>query len=149
MSIKLQQLKHFVMVVEEGGFRAASHRANRSQAALSTSIKELEKILGQTLFEPGKLFRIAGGGLISVSNMGVTDGCPNFKRRLGAFDLFVDRNRNRRVVPLGRYRTRDGHANDAGFGHVISFRIWAGSKRPHHFHQVYVQADGFGRPGGT
>ncbi len=43
MSIKLQQLKHFVMVVEEGGFRAASHRANRSQAALSTSIKELEK----------------------------------------------------------------------------------------------------------
>ena len=33
MSIKLQQLKHFVMVVEEGGFRAASHRANRSQAA--------------------------------------------------------------------------------------------------------------------
>lgn len=43
MSIKLQQLMHFVMVVEEGGFRAASHRANRSQAALSTSIKELEK----------------------------------------------------------------------------------------------------------
>ncbi len=43
MSIKLQQLKHFVLVVEEGGFRAASHRANRSQAALSTSIKELEK----------------------------------------------------------------------------------------------------------
>ena len=31
MSIKLQQLMHFVMVVEEGGFRAASHRANRSQ----------------------------------------------------------------------------------------------------------------------
>jgi len=53
LSIKFQQLKHFVMVVEEGGFRAASHRANRSQAALSTSIKELEKILGQALFEPG------------------------------------------------------------------------------------------------
>lgn len=53
MSIKLQQLKHFVLVVEEGGFRAASNRANRSQAALSTSIKELEKILGQPLFETG------------------------------------------------------------------------------------------------
>ncbi|CAM3698763.1 LysR family transcriptional regulator [Vibrio aquimaris] len=53
MSIKLQQLRHFVMVVEEGGFRAASHRANRSQAALSTSVKELEKILGQSLFEAG------------------------------------------------------------------------------------------------
>ncbi|MDN3609781.1 LysR substrate-binding domain-containing protein [Vibrio ostreicida] len=53
MSLKLQQLRHFVMVVEEGGFRAASNRANRSQAALSTSIKELEKILGQALFEAG------------------------------------------------------------------------------------------------
>ena len=53
MSIKLQQLKHFVFVVEEGGFRAAANRANRSQAALSTSIKELEKILGQPLFETG------------------------------------------------------------------------------------------------
>ncbi|MGF1744403.1 LysR substrate-binding domain-containing protein [Vibrio minamisatsumaniensis] len=53
MTIKLQQLKHFVWVVEEGGFRSASHRANRSQAALSTSIKELEKILGQRLFETG------------------------------------------------------------------------------------------------
>ncbi|MGF1741593.1 LysR family transcriptional regulator [Vibrio profundum] len=53
MSIKLQQLNHFVMVVEEGGFRAASQRANRSQAALSTSIKELEKKLGQSLFESG------------------------------------------------------------------------------------------------
>ncbi|MFA0088129.1 LysR substrate-binding domain-containing protein [Vibrio sp. 10N.261.51.F12] len=53
MRIKLQQLSHFVMVVEEGGFRAASHRANRSQAGLSTSVKELEKILGQPLFESG------------------------------------------------------------------------------------------------
>ena len=53
MSIKLQQLKHFVFVVEEGGFRTAANRANRSQAALSTSIKELEKILGQPLFETG------------------------------------------------------------------------------------------------
>lgn len=53
MSIKLQQLNHFALVVEEGGFRAASHRANRSQAALSTSIKELERNLGQSLFESG------------------------------------------------------------------------------------------------
>ncbi|WP_299002242.1 LysR family transcriptional regulator [uncultured Shewanella sp.] len=53
MDIKLQQLKHFCWVVEEGGFRAASARANRSQAALSTSIKALEKTLGQVLFEAG------------------------------------------------------------------------------------------------
>ncbi|MGE6796441.1 LysR family transcriptional regulator [Psychrobacter immobilis] len=51
--MKLQQLRHFLLVVEEGGFRAAADRANRSQAALSASIKELEKILGQRLFEGG------------------------------------------------------------------------------------------------
>tara|TARA_R110001583_G_scaffold18667_4_gene74049 strand:- start:3366 stop:4253 length:888 start_codon:yes stop_codon:yes gene_type:complete len=53
MSFKIQQLKHFILVVEAGGFRAAAVLANRSQAALSTSIKELERILGQTLFEAG------------------------------------------------------------------------------------------------
>jgi len=51
--MKLQQLRHFLFVVEEGGFRAAAARANRSQAALSASIKELEKTLGQRLFEVG------------------------------------------------------------------------------------------------
>lgn len=53
MSLKLQQLQHFVWVVEEGGFRAAASRASRSQAALSSSIKELERQLGQSLFESG------------------------------------------------------------------------------------------------
>ncbi|MBF0657720.1 LysR family transcriptional regulator [Psychrobacter sp. NG25] len=53
MNMKLQQLRHFLFVVEEGGFRAAADRANRSQAALSASIKELEKTLGQRLFETG------------------------------------------------------------------------------------------------
>ncbi|MGM8887997.1 LysR family transcriptional regulator, partial [Psychrobacter sp. 1U2] len=51
--MKIQQLRHFLFVVKEGGFRAAAERANRSQAALSASIKELEKTLGQRLFESG------------------------------------------------------------------------------------------------
>ncbi|OLF36126.1 MULTISPECIES: LysR family transcriptional regulator [unclassified Psychrobacter] len=51
--MKIQQLRHFLFVVEEGGFRAAAERANRTQAALSASIKELEKTLGQRLFESG------------------------------------------------------------------------------------------------
>ncbi|MFT6347438.1 MAG: DNA-binding transcriptional LysR family regulator [Psychromonas sp.] len=66
MNIKLQQLNHFVMVVEEGGFRSASNRANRSQAALSTSIKELEKILGQPLFESGKKLTLTPFGQICL-----------------------------------------------------------------------------------
>lgn len=51
--MKIQQLRHFLLVVEEGGFRAAANRANRTQAALSASIKELEKSLDQRLFEAG------------------------------------------------------------------------------------------------
>lgn len=51
--MKLQQLRHFLFVVEEGGFRVAANRANRTQAALSASIKELEKTLEQRLFESG------------------------------------------------------------------------------------------------
>lgn len=53
MDIKIQQLRHFSLVAEQRGFRAAASKANRSQAALSTSVKELEKILGQTLFDSG------------------------------------------------------------------------------------------------
>ncbi|MCX4026359.1 LysR family transcriptional regulator [Endozoicomonas sp. SM1973] len=53
MDIKIQQLKHFLLVAEEGGFRAASAKASRSQAALSSSVKELERNLGQALFETG------------------------------------------------------------------------------------------------
>ena len=66
MDIKLQQLKHFSLVVEEGGFRAASSRANRSQAALSTSIKELERTLGQPLFETGHKARLTPFGEICL-----------------------------------------------------------------------------------
>lgn len=51
--MKLQQLRHFLFVVEEGGFRAAAYRANRTQAAISASIKELERTLDQRLFEVG------------------------------------------------------------------------------------------------
>ncbi|MGR5141127.1 LysR substrate-binding domain-containing protein [Photobacterium sp. DNB23_23_1] len=65
MGIKLQQMIHFVMVVEEGGFRAAAKRANRSQAALSSSVKELERTLGQTLFETGHKAQLTPFGKIS------------------------------------------------------------------------------------
>ncbi|WP_019672980.1 LysR family transcriptional regulator [Psychrobacter lutiphocae] len=53
MNIKLQQLRHFLFVVEEGGFRSAAAKANRSQATLSSSIKALERQLGKSLFESG------------------------------------------------------------------------------------------------
>ena len=64
--MKLQQLRHFLLVVEEGGFRAAANRANRTQAALSASIKELEKSLGQALFEVGNTAKLTPFGESSL-----------------------------------------------------------------------------------
>lgn len=60
--MKLQQLRHFLFVVEEGGFRAAADRANRTQAALSASVKELERTLGQPLFEAGNTASLTAFG---------------------------------------------------------------------------------------
>ena len=63
MNIKLQQLRHFLYVVEEGGFRSAAARANRSQATLSSSIKALESELGKALFEKGNSSQLTAFGL--------------------------------------------------------------------------------------
>lgn len=60
--MKIQQLRHFLLIVEEGGFRAAAERAHRTQAALSASIKELEKSLGQSLFESGNKATLSAFG---------------------------------------------------------------------------------------
>ncbi|MGM8884859.1 LysR substrate-binding domain-containing protein [Psychrobacter sp. 1U2] len=64
--MKIQQLRHFLLVVEEGGFRAAAERAHRTQAALSASIKELEKSLGQPLFESGNKASLSAFGEVCL-----------------------------------------------------------------------------------
>jgi LysR family carnitine catabolism transcriptional activator len=51
--VKIAQLRHFVSVIEHGGFKAAAKAVFRSQPALSLSIKELEAALGAPLFEKG------------------------------------------------------------------------------------------------
>ena len=79
--MKLQQLRHFLFVVEEGGFRAAADRANRSQAALSASIKELEKTLGQRVFEPGNKTILTPFGEICL---------PKIKQFINIYQAFED-----------------------------------------------------------
>ncbi|MDX1654305.1 MAG: LysR substrate-binding domain-containing protein [Candidatus Competibacteraceae bacterium] len=49
--IKLNQLRHFVSVVEQKGFHAAARKCFRSQPAISLSIQDLEEKLGGALFE--------------------------------------------------------------------------------------------------
>ena len=48
--MKLDQLKHFVAVIEHGGLRAAARRLQVAQPALTRSIRLLEKELGAELF---------------------------------------------------------------------------------------------------
>lgn len=50
-NLKLQQIRHFVAVYEEGSFTAAARREHATQSGLSMQIKELETALGVRLFE--------------------------------------------------------------------------------------------------
>lgn len=47
----LRRLQHFITVAEAGGFTRAADQLHLSQQALSSSIRQLEKELGVTLFE--------------------------------------------------------------------------------------------------
>lgn len=60
MSLKLQQLRIFVAVFEEGGVGQAADRLHIAQPSVSIGLKSLERSLGQSLFErPGGARRIA------------------------------------------------------------------------------------------
>ena len=60
MNLKLQQLRIFVAVFEEGGVGQAADRLHIAQPSVSVGLKSLEQSLGQRLFErPGGARRIA------------------------------------------------------------------------------------------
>jgi DNA-binding transcriptional LysR family regulator len=59
MSLKLQQLRIFVAIFEEGGVGQAADRLRIAQPSVSVGLKGLERSLGQPLFErPGGARRI-------------------------------------------------------------------------------------------
>ncbi len=51
---KIQQLRQFVVAVENGSFIEAARASFRSQGAVSASMDDLERQVGGVLFEPGK-----------------------------------------------------------------------------------------------
>lgn len=51
MTLKIEMLRCFAMVAECGNLADAGHRLNRSQAAVSMTLKQLEEHLGKPLFE--------------------------------------------------------------------------------------------------
>jgi DNA-binding transcriptional LysR family regulator len=50
-NLKLQQIRYFVAVYEEGSFTAAARREHATQSGLSMQIKDLEMTLGVRLFD--------------------------------------------------------------------------------------------------
>ncbi len=89
---------------------------------------------GQCCLEPflqaRKAFGVGGRFALVVAHVAMGDGGPGLECVMGAFDLFGDRDRHRRVVGLGRDRAGDGDADDAGVCHG----------------QLHIQKDGFISP---
>ena len=61
--MKLQQLRCFVAVVEEGSFTRAAERINLTQPALSRHVRRLEERLGVQLFVRGRRTKPTADGL--------------------------------------------------------------------------------------
>ena len=52
--LSMRQLRHFLLVAEQGSFQTAARKAHRSQPAITKSIQSAEALLGRELFEPGQ-----------------------------------------------------------------------------------------------
>lgn len=59
---KISQLRTFVTIVEQGGFRAAAERLHKSQAAVSLAMKSLEEQLDKRLFGKGNHAKLTDFG---------------------------------------------------------------------------------------
>ncbi len=53
-SLRIQQIRQFIIAAESGNFRAAASGTFRSQAAVSAAMRELERQVGAELFEKGR-----------------------------------------------------------------------------------------------
>ncbi|HVZ53663.1 MAG TPA: LysR family transcriptional regulator [Pseudolabrys sp.] len=57
-TLRIQQMRQFVIAAEHGSFRAAALATYRSAAAVSTAMAELEQQIGSPLFEEGQRGRL-------------------------------------------------------------------------------------------
>lgn len=62
LNVAMRQLRHFLLVAEEGSFQSAATKAFRSQPAITKSIQAVERSLGHPLFEPGQRSTLTGFG---------------------------------------------------------------------------------------
>ncbi len=68
----------------------------------------------------GELLRVGRRRFIVVAYVAMRDARACLECGMGAFDLFADRDRHRRIVDLFRYRSGDSHANYTRIRHAIS-----------------------------
>ena len=61
--LDLDLLRSFVIIAEEKSFTRAAERVGRTQSAVSLQVQRLEGVLGQKLFDRGKV-----GGADAVCN---------------------------------------------------------------------------------
>lgn len=65
MTLKIEMLRCFATVAEYGNLADAAHRLNRSQAAISMTLKQLEEHLGKPLFETDRKSNLSAlGGFV-------------------------------------------------------------------------------------
>jgi len=79
--LTLAQLRHFVLVAESRSYRVAAGRAYRTQPAISLSVKELERKLGEPLLERA--------GKVALTPLG-RYCLPRFKSLLEHYDRVSD-----------------------------------------------------------
>jgi DNA-binding transcriptional LysR family regulator len=95
MSLRLEWLQTFLVIVETGSLTRAGERVGRSQSAVSLQLRRLEEVVGTTLFERDtRRVRLTAAGERLV---------PKARRALAAADgaIAAVRGEERRTVRVG------------------------------------------------
>ncbi|WP_275287981.1 LysR family transcriptional regulator [Halomonas elongata] len=102
--LKIQPLRYVLAIIDTGGFHAAARQLHRTQPAISMAVRELERQLGEPLFEKGSKATLTPFG----------DYClPRFR------ELITQHDRLSREL-AAQVHQQDGHVDMAAVPSVAS-----------------------------
>ena len=89
MTIKIEELRSFVSVAEEGSFSGAARRLHRAQSVVSTHVAGIEAELGFALFirEPAPIVTPAACELLPIARRVLAESARFESRAAALFDL--------------------------------------------------------------
>ena len=89
MTIKIEELRSFVSVAEEGSFSGAARRLRRAQSVVSTHVAGIEAELGFALFirEPAPIVTPAACELLPIARRVLAESARFESRAAALFDL--------------------------------------------------------------